>query len=134
MKKLVVLLFILAIATACEKNSEPILKEMTRGGCFNDKGDPAKGLYPENDTLYYSITGTDLSVFLGFNSTCCGDYSASCRTAGDSLFIDVRTVKPGLCDCICYYTYSFIFDGKLKNYKYRVTVDDFLKYTGEFRP
>jgi len=135
MKK--ILLSILSIATliSCEKLGDLKFSEAIQGGCFLDKGvSSMNSLTLDKDTVYYTITDDDLDIFLGFNATCCGEYASNSEIKGDSILIEVKTTQIGMCNCICYYTYNFKFNGTGENYKYKVTVDDFLKFTGEIKP
>ena len=135
MKKILLSIFILAAIIGCEKLGDLKFSEAIQGGCFLDKGVSSKNSSTlERDTVYYQITGDNLEIFLGFNATCCGEYASTTEIKGDSILIKVETTQIGMCNCICYYTYNYNFIGTGKNYKYNVTVDDFLKFTGEITP
>ena len=48
------------------------------GGCFLEKGSSLKGdPFFKPDTVTYSVTNDSLNIFVGFNATCCSEYSAS---------------------------------------------------------
>lgn len=135
MKKILLAILTIAVWISCEKPGDLKFSETIQGGCFLDKGASSKNsLTPDKDTVYYTITGDNLDIFLGFNATCCGEYAANSEIKGDSILTDVKTTQMGMCNCICYYTYNFKFIGTGKNYKYKVTVDDFLKFSGKIEP
>jgi hypothetical protein len=73
-------------------------------------------------------------MFVGFNSTCCGQFSADADLNGDQIIIKIISTQPGLCDCICYYTYDFTFAGVIKNYHYKVILDSNKTFSGEVTP
>jgi hypothetical protein len=135
MKKILLSILSITVFLSCEKLGDLKFSEATQGGCFLDKGESRKNsLTLDKDTVTYTITGDKLDIFLGFNATCCGEYDANSKIKGDSILIEVITTQIGLCNCICYYTYNFEFIGSGKNYKYKVTVDDYLTFTGEIKP
>jgi len=143
MKRNMILFLLFAVFMGCEKIGDLKISDAIKGGCFLDesgKGESLKNSWPEDkDTVTYQITGDNLEIFLGFNATCCGDFTSNSNIKGDSIIIDVETTQIGNCNCICYYTYNFKFAGNGKNYNYKITVDgDFtvygnLVFTGKIR-
>jgi hypothetical protein len=133
MRKKLISLLLLTTLISCGKSELGNLEyaETIEGGCFLEKGSSFKGdpLF-KPDTLTFSVTNDSLSIFVGFNATCCSEYSTSSSIEGDSILIKIQTTQIGLCDCICYYTYDFKFSGSGNSYKYHVSVDDYLKFTG----
>ncbi len=125
--------FLLIAFISCDKNDVGSLEYVAniQGGCFLEKGSSFKGdpLF-KPDTVTYSITNDSLNIFVGFNATCCSEFSSSSSVKADSILIKIQTTQPGMCDCICYYTYNFKFFGNANSYKYSVSVDDYLNFTG----
>ena len=133
MRKILISLLLFATFIGCDKNELGNLEyaETIKGGCFLEKGSSLKNdPYNKLDTLTYSITNDSLDIFVGFNVTCCSEYSASSSIKGDSILIKIQTTQIGLCNCICYYTYNLKFVGNANSYNYRVSVDDYLNFTG----
>ncbi len=133
MRKILFLLLLLTIFIGCDKNELGNLEylETTEGGCFLEKGSSFKSdPLIKSDTVTYTVSNDSLNVFVGFNATCCSEYSASSSIIGDSLLIKIQTTQPGICNCICYYTYNFKFAGSADSYRYRVSVDDYLNFVG----
>jgi hypothetical protein len=135
MKKHYILILFIAAFFSCEKTSDLKFSEAIPGGCALTKGESAKGSQTiGTDGVKYSIVNGNLELLAGFNATCCGDYSTSADIKGDSIIIKIITSKLGDCNCICYYTYNFKFTGTGENFKYRVSVDNYLTYKGEIKP
>ena len=133
MKKILIPVFILIAFIGCDKNESGNLEyvESVEGGCFLEKGSSLKNdPFIKPDTVTYSVTNDSLEMFIGFNATCCSEYSASSSIKGDSILINIQTTQIGLCNCICYYTYKFKFAGTADSYRYRVNVDDYLNFAG----
>jgi hypothetical protein len=133
MRKILVSILLLTIFISCDKNELGNLEyvEAIKGGCFLEKSSSLKNdPFIKPDTVTYSINNDSLSIFVGFNATCCSEYSASSSIKGDSILIKIQTTQLGMCDCICYYTYNFKFSGTGTSYKYHVSVDDDLHFTG----
>jgi hypothetical protein len=129
-----ILLFITFIS--CEKNELSNLKyvKTIAGGCFLDKGSSLKNSQiVQNDTLTYSFNNDSLNIFVGFNATCCGEFSNSSSIKGDSILIKILPTQIGLCNCICYYTYNFKFSGNANSYKYHVSGSN-LNFKGQIKP
>jgi len=133
MKKTLIPVFLLIAITSCDKNELGNLEyvEAVEGGCFLEKGSSLKNdPFIKPDTVTYSVTNDSLEMFIGFNATCCSEYSALSSIKGDSILIKIQTTQIGLCNCICYYTYKFKFAGSASSYRYRVSVDDYLNFVG----
>jgi hypothetical protein len=133
MRKILFSLLLLTTFIGCGKNELGNLEFVgtIEGGCFLEKGSALKNdPFIKPDTVTYSVTNDSLNIFVGFNATCCSEYSASSSIKGDSIFIKIQTIQPGMCNCICYYTYNFKFDGSANSYRYRVSVDDYLNFAG----
>ncbi len=136
MRKILIPFLLLTILIGCDKKEPGGLKYVNAisGGCFVDKNSSFKGdpLF-KPDTLYYSITSDSLNIFVGFNSTCCSEYSSSSFIEGDSILIKILSTQIGLCNCICYYTYNFKFSGNANFYKYHVSGSN-LNFKGQIEP
>jgi len=133
MRKILISLLLFAAFIGCDKNEPGNLEyaETIEGGCFLEKGSAIKNdPFIKTDAVNYSVTNDSLNVFVGFNATCCSEYSASTSIKGDSILIKIQTTQPGMCNCICYYTYNFKFIGTADSYRYRVSVDDYLTFSG----
>ena len=133
MNKILIPVFILIAFISCDKNESGNLEyvESVEGGCFLEKGSSLKNdPFIKPDTVIYSVTNDSLEIFIGFNATCCSEFSASSSIKADSILIKIQTTQIGLCNCICYYTYKFKFAGSADSYRYRVNVDDYLNFAG----
>jgi hypothetical protein len=133
MRKILIPVFLLIAFISCDKNELGNLEylEAIQGGCFIEKGSSLKNdPFIKPDTVTYSVTNDSLNIFVGFNATCCSEYSSSSSIKGDSILIKIQTTQLGMCNCICYYTYNFKFIGSANFYRYRVSVDDYLNFTG----
>jgi len=103
--------------------------------CFRGKRVSLENsLTSDIDKVTWTISNGNLEISVGFNATCCGQYSTSSEIKGDTIFIKILTTQIGTCNCICYNTNNFKFTGSGENYKYKVTVDDILNFTGEIKP
>jgi len=133
MRKILIPVFLLIAFTSCEKNELGNLEYVgnIEGGCFLGKNFSFKGdpLF-KSDTVTYSVIDDTLNIFVGFNATCCSEFSSLSSVKSDSILIKIQTTQPGMCNCICYYTYNFKFSGTGKSYKYQVSVDDYLHFNG----
>lgn len=129
----------LPLLWSCSKNeSETAGNDLkfvssTLGGCAVESNNnlKAKELGVDIDTVIYTIKDGNLELMVGFNATCCGAYSTCTSFMNDTLFVEVETTQIGMCDCICYYTYTLEFTGVFNSCFYKVTVDDYLTFTGE---
>jgi hypothetical protein len=133
MRKILFSVLILTTFMSCDKKESSDLKyvETIAGGCALEKSTSLKnGLINQPDTLTYSLTSDSLNIFVGFNSTCCSKFGTSSIIKGDSILIRIQTTQIGTCNCICYYTYNFKFSGSADSYKYHVSMDDYLNFTG----
>ena len=135
MKNLSIAILLVALLISCEKNGELKFSEAIPGGCALEKGESANwSQISETNGVTYSVLNGNLELLAGFNATCCGEYSTSSDIKGDSIIIKILNTKPGICDCICYYTYNFKFIGTGENFKYRVSVDNYLTFKGIIKP
>jgi hypothetical protein len=136
MKKLLFSLTLLLILMSCDKESGDLKFSKTiPGGCAIQEGISAKNsLSAETDGVTYTIVNGDLNLLVGFNATCCGQYSVSSEIKGDTIYVEILTTQIGQCNCICYYTYNLIFTGTGNNYKYNVKIPDARTFTGEIKP
>jgi len=110
MRRILILLLLLTTLFSCDKSERGDLEHIRtiEGGCFLEKGSASKNdPFIKPDTVTYSVTDDSLNIFVGFNATCCSEYSASSSIKADSILIKIQTTQHGMCDCICYYTYNF---------------------------
>jgi len=135
MKKLFLTILLIAAFFSCERIGDLKYSEVIPGGCASVKSESAKGDQLIGiDGVTYSVQNGNLELLVGFNATCCGEYSTSSDIKGDSIIIRILNTKLGNCDCICYYTYNFKFVGTGENFKYRVSIDNYLTFKGEIKP
>ncbi len=134
MKKYFFPILLIAALISCEKIGNLKFSEAIPGGCALEKGESAKGSqFIGTNGVTYSIVNGNLELLAGFNATCCGEYSTSFDIKGDSILIKILNTKIGNCNCICFYTYNFKFIGTGENFKYRVSVDNYLTFKGEIK-
>jgi len=135
MRKLLILSLLITTFFSCDKELSNLkLSETIPGGCALEKGNAVNNsVSSEVDKVTYSLVNGNLEILFGFNATCCGEYATKSEISGDLIVIQVTTVQEGQCNCICYYTYNFIFTSSGTNYKYKVTLDDRLTFTGEIK-
>jgi hypothetical protein len=135
MKKYFFLTLLIVAIISCEKTGDLKFSEAIPGGCALEKGESVKGSQlMDTNGITYSVVNGNLELLAGFNATCCGEYSTSSDIKGDSIIIKILNTKIGNCDCICYYTYNFKFIGTGENFKYRVSVDNYMTFKGEIKP
>ncbi len=133
MRKILISLLLFVAFIGCYKNEPGNLEyaKTIKGGCFLEKGSSLKSdPFSKPDTVTYTVTNDSLNIFVGFNATCCSEYSSSSAIQGDSILIKIQTTQLGMCNCICYYTYNFKFVGIADFYRYNVSVDDYLTFSG----
>jgi len=136
MKNILIISLLFATLISCSKELGDLkYAETIPGGCALGKGTSLdNSLTSDIDKVTCKISNDSLNIFVGFNATCCGQYSTSSEIREDTIFIKILTTQIGTCNCICYYTYNFKFTGSGENYKYKVTVDDTLNFNGEIKP
>jgi hypothetical protein len=103
MRKIIIPILLFITFISCEKNELGNLKfvDTISGGCFLDKGSSLKNSQIiQTDTVTYSFTDDSLNIFVGYNATCCGEYSNSSSIKGDSILIKILPTQIGLCNCI----------------------------------
>lgn len=136
MRKMLISILLLATFISCNKNELGNLKyvDTIQGGCALDKSSSLKNSQIiQSDKVTYSVTKDSLNILVGFNFTCCSDFSTSSSVEGDSILIKILATQVGLCNCICYYTYNFKYSGDAYSYKYRVSGSN-LNFKGEIKP
>jgi hypothetical protein len=137
MKKILYLFILISILHSCSKNDKQdslTLNETIPGGCAIENQKEAKLSYIfESDTSRYRITQNKLDLFAGFHATCCGKYSTNTKITNDSILIDIISIKPGSCDCICYYTFNFEFVGLTKTFNYLINYENDETFVGTIK-
>ena len=136
MRKMLISILLLASFISCNKNELGNLKYVNtiQGGCALDKGSSFKNSQIiQSDNVTYSVTNDSLNILVGFNFTCCSEFSTSSSIEGDSILIKILTMQVGLCNCLCYYTYDFKYSGNASSYKYHVSGSN-LNFTGQIKP
>jgi hypothetical protein len=136
MRKILILFFLFVLSISCDKEMGNLkFSEAIPGGCASSKGTSQNSIeLVETDSVTYSIIDGNLDVYVGFNGTCCGQYSTSSEIKNNTIFIKILTTDIGLCNCLCNYTYTFKFTGDGNNYNYNVTVDGILLLNGKINP
>jgi hypothetical protein len=136
MKKVVIVLLVFMTYISCDKKLGDLKYiETIPGGCASSEGAIQKNSQTQDvDKVTYQIVDGNLEILVGFNATCCGEFSTSYEIMSDTIVIKIKTTKVGSCNCICYYTYNFRFTGDGSKYKYQVTVDDSLSFSGAIKP
>ena len=138
MKNVYIPLILLAVLFSCNKteNKSGDLQyvETVPGGCALEEALSFKSITENKDTVTYTVSGDDLNITVGFNATCCGEYNTSSTISNDTIYMDIETSQPGMCNCICYYTYDFKYSGISGAYVYKAHVDDYLFFEGLIKP
>jgi hypothetical protein len=99
MRKILIPVFLLIAFISCDKNELGNLEYVgtIEGGCFLEKGSALKNdPFIKPDTVTYSVTNDSLKIFVGFNATCCSEYTASSSIKGDSILIKIQTTQLGV--------------------------------------
>ena len=135
MRKLLTSVFFLISLFGCEENERKLDSisyiETIPGGCAIDNTKSIENITKlQNDTVTYIISDNNLEIFIGFNATCCGEYNTSSTIQNDTIFINIDVSQIGMCDCICYYTYTFKYTGINKEHNYLVNIDNYLTFAG----
>ncbi|MFZ5942255.1 MAG: hypothetical protein ACOYXB_16940 [Bacteroidota bacterium] len=89
--------------------------------------------YPDEgpDTLQFFEAEDTLRVFVGLNLTCCQVFDAGSYIAGDTLIMEIIRLNDEACDCMCYYTFDYIFgDYTGQGFYYRFILDDQILFKG----
>ena len=135
---LIVFWMVLLLLAGCQVGEDYAdsikLVKIIPGGCAINHGNFYKSESALSDTVTYSFAGGNLDIFVGFHATCCGEYSTFSSVRNDSVFIHIKTVKPGMCNCMCYYTYDFLFSGFDQSHAIIVKFDDILFYSDIVNP
>jgi hypothetical protein len=135
MKILIGFISFAVILVACSKENGALkVSEVVKGGCALSKAAPLKNVQISDvDKVTYTFSSNNLDLFVGFNATCCSTYSTDPMVKGDSIIVKITASQLGTCNCICYYTYNFKFEGTGDNYKYKITVDNYLNFGGTIK-
>jgi hypothetical protein len=135
MKKYLIPILLIGALISCEKIWDLKFSESIPGGCALGKGESNKGFQViGTDGVTYTKPNGNLELLVGFNTTCCAEFSTTPDIKGDSIIIQIVSTQLGLCNCICYYTYNFKFIGPGDNFKYRVSIDNYRTFKGEIKP
>ncbi len=99
------------------------------GGCNNQDFDRKNMLKePENDTIYYLISGDTLKFFIGINYICCAPFVTDYDILQDTITMHLEDTCPSpqscYCRCMCYYTFLFQFN----QYDSRILYYDVILY------
>lgn len=140
MKKALIIFVFAIFIFSCENDKENKypgksleLLSVTPGGCAGNDTYALKILpiYYGTDTIIITSVNDSLNIFVGFNRTCCSEFTTSASINIDTINIEIQTSVDGMCDCICYYTYSFNFKQFSQSYFYKVFIDDRFFFEGK---
>ena len=103
------------------------------GGC-NDSNKSANAYtYMENDTIIFTQQADTLKIFAGLNLTCCMEFGPESEISGDTLVMRINTMNNLFCDCICYYTFDYVYVNYAgQQFYYQFYVDDYKWFEGEY--
>ncbi len=104
------------------------------GGC-NETATESLSLNYEDevDTLIINEQSDSLNIFVGLNMTCCLTFEAESEIVGDTLVLHLNTLTDDACDCICYYTFNYIFeDYNGQGFYYKFYVDKSKIFEGDY--
>jgi len=122
-----------------ESPPEPVfeefdLEEIIKGGC-NSKSTFQDDPYEQIDTIIFSPENDTLNVFVGVNYVCCYNFTSASYFEADTLIIDLNASTDAPCDCMCYYTFDFIYsDYHNQQFFYQVLINDALLMEGFYDP
>lgn len=141
-KTLSLILIVIILGCTKDENSGNYLKliETIPGGCAAGNLKMQKSVGVEKDTVTYSFSDGDLQITVGFYATCCGSYNTSSVIENNTIVINIEAIQPGLCNCICYYTYDFKYSGIFNHrgtpnsFNYKVNIDNYLFFNGSIKP
>ena len=138
MRTILISILFFVLFYSCDKTESKYgsmrLIETIPGGCATDETKSTKTAMIEQDTVTFTINDGELNLLIGFNGTCCGEYGTSSSIRNDTIIIDIKATQIGMCNCICYYTYNFIYYGITDSYNYVVNVDDYMIFKGLIMP
>lgn len=132
-KIVIIIICLIALIFSCNKDQLDPLNFLTvAGGCPAQNSTKS---YQISDSagVTYSIIDTNLNLYVGFNGGCCAPYSNSCEIIGGTIFIKIFATAIDPCNCICYHSYEFVFNGTGANYKYHVTINENMVFNGKIK-
>ncbi len=141
MKKILLSVFIIGLVFffACKKdgssqkaNTLQFVKTIP-GGCATDSTMHGSRSF-EPDTVIWHISNDSLSVFVGFNAECCRKFKTDENISNDTIYMNISLLPGPACNCLCYYTYDFLFTGINQPYYYLVTLPDDKTMAGYIEP
>lgn len=87
----------------------------------------------ENDTIIFYEQADTLKIFTGLNLTCCIDFGSESEIIGDTLFMRISTLNDDFCDCICYYTFDYLYTNYMgQGFYYQFFIDDYKRFEGKY--
>lgn len=115
-------------------NNYPIELSKTKlGGCIGMNAEMLNSGTESNDTIIFTEQGDSLKVFVGANLTCCIDFGTQYEIVGDTLIMQIVTLNNDQCDCICYYTFEYIFNNYMgQGFYYQFYYDKYKMTEGSF--
>ncbi len=139
MKNILISFLLLSIFIGCEKPQDKKVdnvkfSEAVPGGCALGDSTHVKDGIIEPDTVYFTLQDGNLNVFVGFNAECCLKFATDSHIGNDTIFMYINYLPSSLCNCLCYYTYNFLFTGIVDPYYYVVNIDDWLIFNGQIAP
>ena len=110
------------------------LEQIIKGGC-NEKQTIQDEPYEQSDTIIFTPGDETLNIFVGLNYVCCYNFTSASHFESDTLIIDLEASTDAPCDCMCYYTFEFIYSGyQGQQFFYEIWLDDELFMEGNFTP
>jgi len=86
----------------------------------------------EIDTLIFYEQADSIRIFVGLSLICCIDFGSESEIVGDTLTMRINTLNDDFCDCICYYTFDFIYGNYTgQGLYYEFYIDDYKRFKGK---
>jgi hypothetical protein len=127
------IIFLIIVIFGCNKElRDPLNFTSIAGGCPAQKSSKFIQILDSTGVTYSVIDG-NLNLTVGFNGGCCVPYSRLCEIKDGTIFIRIFPTGIDPCNCICFHSYIFQFVGNGINYKYHVTINDNLVFTGKIK-
>jgi hypothetical protein len=133
------LVFVTVLFFACQKSNPTENSNnltyigTTPGGCAVD-GDNHSSRNFETDTVIWNISNDSLTIFVGFLNECCLNFKTESNISNDTIYMNIIWISGPACNCVCYYTYEFLFTGIDHPYYYDVNLFDYKHFTGYIKP
>jgi|WetSurMetagenome_2_1015567.scaffolds.fasta_scaffold889785_1 hypothetical protein len=134
-KLLPALIIPVLLISACDRGSGNLaLVRTIPGGCAAKTAD--KGINTaDSQGVTCTIEDRNLNIKVGFFGGCCVPYSPSYKIEADTVLLKLDSdISNGYCNCICFYSYTYVFKGLWTNLYYNVLIDGFSIFKGKINP